>query len=191
MKWLFQIFLIIVMIVIGIIFYKNYFAKKVQITKETKIIINQEKDENKKNIIKNLKYNVKIRDSGTYEVSSDSSEIILIDDKEVILMKNVTAIFTSKNNKKLYIYSDIAEFDSSNYNTNFKNNIRITYENNYITSNKLNFDFEKNNILVYENVVYNGSEGKIFTDNIQIDLRLKNVNIFMNKKNKIIKGSLF
>ena len=84
-------------------------------------------------------------------------------------MKNVTAIFTDVNENKLYIYSDFAEFNSKNYNTSFKNNIKIRYQDHVITSKYLDFDFIKNNILVHENVEYNGNNGQFQTDNIKID----------------------
>ena len=106
-------------------------------------------------------------------------------------MKNVIATFTDKNNKKLYINSDYAEFNSSNYNTFFKDNIKVKYENNTITSNNLDFDFTNNNILVYENVVYIGTEGKVQTDNIKINLITKNTEIYMNHKTKNIKAISF
>ena len=69
----------------------------------------------------------------------------------------------------------------------FKNNIKIKYLDNVITSKYLDFDFIKNNILVRENVEYSGNKGQFQTDNIKIDLITKNVEIFMNEKNKNIK----
>ena len=84
-------------------------------------------------------------------------------------MKKVIAIFTDKN-KKLFIYSDYAEFNSSNYDTLFRENLKIEYENHIITADNLDFNFSENNILVYENVIYNSSNGKIETDNIKLNL---------------------
>ena len=49
-------------------------------------------------------------------------------------MEDVSAIFTDKNNKKVFINSNNAEFNSENYDTLFKGNIRIKYEDNLITS---------------------------------------------------------
>ena len=141
-----------------------------------------------KNLIKNLKYKVEIPDSGQYEIASKLSEVIILENGvEIIFMEDVSAIFTDKNNKKVFINSNNAEFNSNNYDTLFTGNIRIKYQDNLITSEKLHFNFIENNILVYENVIYKGLNGKIQTDNIKINLLSKNIEIFMNEKNKNVK----
>ena len=182
------------MIFIGNVFYSKYF--NTEKTKETKITIDNKileqtktnsKNQNQDNVIKNLRYNVDLIDSGKYEIKSDFSEVTIMDDAEIVKMRNVTAIFTDVNENKLYIRSDFAEFNSKNYNTSFKNNIKISYLDHVINSKYLDFDFIKNKILVHENVEYHGSNGQFQTDNIKIDLLTKNVEIFMNEKNKNIK----
>ena len=182
------------MIVIGNVFYSKYFKteKTIEIVSgiDNKILEKEKinsKSQNQDNIIKNLRYNVDLINSGKYEIKSDFSEVTILDGAEIVKMKNVTAIFTDFKKNKLYIYSDFAEFNSENYNTSFKNNIKIKYLDNVITSKYLDFDFIKNNILVHENVEYNGNNGQFQTDNIKIDLLTKNVEIFMNQKNKNIK----
>ena len=194
MKIFFQLFLLSLMIYIGNIFYEKYF--KIEKTKEivnsidTKIEeqakINSE-SQSQDNIIKNLRYNVDLLNSGKYEIKSDFSEVTILEGAEIVKMQNVTAIFTDVNENKLFIYSDSAEFNSANYNTSFKNNIKIRYLDHTITSEYLDFNFSKNNILVRENVKYYGNKGQFQTDNIKIDLLTKNVEIFMNEKDKNIK----
>ena len=205
MKLLFQIILMSLLVTISFIFYNKYFKETKIIEtnniKETKIQDNKnevskkidenelsneensENRENRENLIKNLKYSVELADSGKYEISSKLSQLIILQDGiEVIYMKDVSAIFTDKNNKKVFINSNNAEFNSKNYDTLFSGNIRIIYADNLITSEKLHFNFIENNILVYENVIYKGSNGKIQTDNIKINLLSKNIEIFMNEK---------
>ena len=207
MKLLFQITLLSLLVIISFIFYNKYLkeTKIVEINnnKETKIQDNKNEDSNKidenelsnkdnskdrKNLIKNLKYSVELTDSGKYEISSNLSELTILENGiEVIFMKDVSAIFTDKNNKKVFINSDNAEFNSDNYDTLFVGNIRIKYEDNLITSEKLHFNFIENNILVYENVIYKSLNGKIQTDNIKINLLSKNIEIFMDEKSKNVK----
>ena len=202
MKLLFQIVLMSLLVTISFIFYNKYFKETKIIEtnniKETKIedlnkideneLLNKENIKDRENLIKNLKYSVELADSGKYEISSKLSQIIILQDGiEVIYMKDVSAIFTDKNNKKVFINSNNAEFNSKNYDTLFSGNIRIIYADNLITSEKLHFNFIENNILVYENVIYKGSNGKIQTDNIKINLLSKNIEIFMNEKNKNVK----
>ena len=206
MKLLFQIILLSLLVIISFLFYNKYFkqTKIVEIidNKETKIqhnkneypkkideneLSNKENVEGKENLIKNLKYSVELADSGKYEIISNLSRLIFENGAEIVFMKNVSAIFTDKNNKKVFINSNAAEFNSENYDTLFSGNIRVKYEDNLITSGKLHFNFIENNILVYENVIYKGINGKIQTDNIKINLLSKNIEIFMNEKSKNVK----
>ena len=192
MKFLFQIALICLLIIVGFIFYEKYFRKiDVGVIQKDNITINNKEAEIKNNIIQNLTYNVKVKGSGYYEIKSNSSEVIIKDGIENILMESVEALFKDENNKMLYINSDFAEFNSKNYNTQFISNIKIKYEDNLITSNNLDFDFVNNNILVYNNVVYIGLDGKVHTDNIKINLISKNIEIYMNNKNNNIKAKSF
>ena len=207
MKLLFQITLLFFLVIISFIFYDKYFKKpkivEIKNNKETEIQDNKNEDskkidenefskkesnEGKENLIKNLKYSVELADSGKYEISSKLSQLIILENGiEVIFMRDVSAIFTDKNNKKVFINSNDAEFNSENYDTLFRGNIRIKYEDNLITSEKLHFNFIENNILVYENVIYKGKNGKIQTDNIKINLLSKNIEIFMDEKSKNVK----
>lgn len=195
MKLLLQIILLILLVIISVIFYNKYF-KKIEIveikTSEIKKVKEIEPDlQNENNIIKNLNYNVDLIDDGSYEIKSDLSEVIIKDGSEIVLMEKVVAIFTDKKEKKLFIYSDYAEFNSSNYNTLFRKNLKIEYKNHIITADNLDFNFAENNILVYENVIYSSINGKIETDNIKLNLISKKVEIFMNDNKKNIKVMSF
>ena len=188
MKSFSQLFLLFILVIIGIFFYNTYFIKNNIVTEtfdEKKV--DQKIVENKKNTITNLQYNVELKDSGKYEIKSKSSEIIYENGLELVFMKNVIAIFTDNKNRKILITSDLATFNSSNYNTFFKENIKIQYQNHTITSDKIDFNFIKNNILIYENVVYSGPKNKIHTDNIQINLITKNIDFYMNNSDENIK----
>ena len=203
MKLLLQISLFFIMLFIGYVFYNNYFTEKQTqknsiINSQTKknnnslktneIIIQEEENEKiKNNVIKNLKYKLNITENGTYEIKANSSEINLENGEEIVLMKGVIATFSDKNSNKLFISSDSAIFNSVNYNTLFSGNIKIQHEENIITSNKLEFNFIKNNILVYENVKYIGLRGEIIVDNIKIDLITRNIEFFMNNDNDNVK----
>jgi hypothetical protein len=194
MKSFFQFSLIFLFIFISFIFYERYFQKK-ESSKISEIIKDDDqieflrKDKNKiikikeNNLVKNLNYEVKLTESGNYEIKAKSSEISYVDNKEIVSMQKVIAIFTDKDNKKVIITSDEAIFDNYTYNTQFKKNIKIVYLDNIISSNFLDFNFTENNIIIYENVVYESIKGIIKADNIKMNLTTKNIDIFMNDIN--------
>ena len=189
MKVFLQTFLFLILIIISFFFYKTYFMKQEiveNIVIENKIIKNDTTE--KKNIITNLQYNVKLGNNGDYEIKSSSSEIIYENGVEIVFMQGVIAIFTDNQDRKAIITSDKASFNSSTYDTKFRDNIKIIYENHKITSDKINFDFKKNNILIFQNVVYTGLKEEINTDNIKINLVTKDLQFYMNseKENIII-----
>ena len=191
MKVFLQTFLFLTLIVIGFFFYQTYFIKKEIVEKiviENKI---KKKDiTEKKNIITNLQYNVKLENNGDYEIKSTSSKIIYENGFEIVFMEGVIATFTDNQNRKVVITSDKASFNSSTYDTKFRDNIKILYENHKITSDKINFDFKKNNILIFQNVIYTGLKEEINTDNIKLNLITKDVQFYMNSEKDNVKITL-
>ena len=102
MKFFLQFILTISLFVLGFVFYENYLVEKK--TTEEKKLITKTKDLNLKNkqieerdetnLIKNLNYNVELKESGNYEIKSLQSEIILGESgDEIVKMNKVTAIY--------------------------------------------------------------------------------------------------
>ena len=191
MKVFLQTFLFSILIIIGFFFYQTYFMKNESVEK---IVIENNIKKNditeKKNIITNLQYKVKLENNGNYEIKSTSSKIIYENGFEIVFMEGVIATFTDNQNRKVIITSDKASFNSSTFDTKFRDNIKILYENHKITSDKINFDFKKNNILIFQNVIYTGLKEEINTDNIKINLITKDVQFYMNSEKDNVKITL-
>jgi hypothetical protein len=193
MKKIIQIMLIIILIFISYIFYKIYFNKKKILATDTPINqSSKELDQSSKeidgNIIKNLKYEVKLEQNNEYTINAKWSKIHNKNNIEYVNMNDVTAIFVGENNKPLKISSDEAVYNSYNYETNFTKNVQIEYIGNIIYSEKLDLNFENNVALIYDNVRYNGTQGTMKTDNVKINLMTKKIDIYMNNINENIKG---
>ena len=186
MKRFIQLFLFFIIILIAVFFYKKYFFKKDISDGVNNISNNMPSIDNKNNVIKNLKYEIKLNDKSEYIISSELSEITNKNNIEIVLMKKVKAIFIDSNNAILTVTSDYAEFNSSVYDTSFRENVKVTYLNHFIYSEKLDLNLSKNNVIIYDNAIYQGDQGKIKADNMVLDLITKNIEIFMdNSKNKI------
>tara|TARA_B100001093_G_C26673333_1_gene947155 strand:+ start:385 stop:1023 length:639 start_codon:yes stop_codon:yes gene_type:complete len=195
-----QLILFIFLIAIIFIFYDTYFKKdnndeinkttsinkttkleeKNTKEKNTKEKNTKEKDTKENNIIKNLKYEISIREDNDYQITSELSEITYKDGAELILMKKVTAILVDEKNNSLFVTSDNASYNNDNYNTSFENNVEIKYLDNIIFAENMVLDFNNNFISVYNNVRYNGSLGNLEADNIKINLITKKIDVFMN-----------
>ncbi len=184
MKKTLQIVLFLLLIFLIYFFYKTQFKEeeKIKIKQETIDKINTDKVDN--NIIKNLEYDININENNNYNLTSEFNEIIYQGGFEIIKMRQVKGVFTSKDSEPIIITSDFASYNNENYNTTFERNIKITYIDNVIYGEILILDFEKNNITVSNNVKYDGPNGILHTDNILIDLITKKIDIFMDKSDK-------
>ena len=190
MKKFLQFFLLFLILLLGIYIYLNYFKfqSSSKQPKKNENLTEKNVSENKNNLIKNLRYNVKFNDNTEYVIISTLSELTYQDESEIVLMRNVTAKFIDDNlNTFLTINSDNAIYNNSTYNTLFEKNVRVQYMDNTILSEKLDINFKENLITVYDNIVYDGKEGKVKADNMIINLITKNVEIFMNNSKDKVK----
>ena len=172
-----QLSLFLLLIIISVIFYKKYFqsSQKVNTKVEKEILI-----ENQNNLIKNLKYNVNFENNTQYFITAELSELLYKDGSEFVKMQTVIAKFIDENNIPLIIESDSAIYNNTNYNTNFSENVKIIYLGNTILAENLELNFVENIVTIRNNVVYEGTQGLVKTDNIIINLITKKVEIFMN-----------
>ena len=95
-------------------------------------------------------------------------------------MYEVKAVFIDQNNLPLIITSKKAVYNNSNYNTNFREDVQIEYLDNKIFSDKMDLNFQNNIIKIFQNVRYVGAEGKLESDNIELNLITKEVNVYMD-----------
>ena len=184
-KIIIQVLLFILILIICFFSYNKYFTK-VDIPKIDNEKKEQVDNDSSNNLIKNLKYDVKFDNNTQYIITSDLSEITYLNNEEIVLMQVVEAIFQDEKGSILKITADKAIYNNSNYNTNFEKNVNITYLNEQIKSEKLLLDFDENIVTISDNIIYEGIQGLMKTDNIKIDLVTKNIKIFMNNsKDKI------
>ena len=185
MKTLFQILLFTILIFFCLIIYNKYFnIKKNSNLKiyEDSSVKNSIKSGN--NSIKDLLYNVKIQGDKEYIIKAKSGEISYINNSEIVLMKDVIAKIIFKNQTLMIIVSDEANYNALNYNTIFEKNVRVDYLNHIIKSNIIHLDNINDVIEIKDNVIYEGNYGKVFSENLSIDLLTKNINIYTKTPSK-------
>ena len=189
MKKVVLLTLFLIIVLLSVLFYKEYFhqIKKVEIEETNTLSKPLEKKEN--NFITNLRYEVFTNEQNEYIITSKLSEVTYDETGEVILMNEVNAILKNKidDEKHIYtIYSDKGKYNNELYYTNFYNNVKIKFAENTILADELILDLKKNLILINNNVKYNGTVVILKADNIKINLITRKIDIFMNDKNKNI-----
>ena len=187
-KFILQIILFsfIILIIGGTFYYINRDKKNDQELSNVDTERNQKKESKKKSsIIKNIKYTSSDNEGNKYEIIAKLGEVDF-NNQEIINMQNVQAIIALKDSEVIIINSDFAKYNTKNYDTQFSENVLMTYDEHIIRSKNLDLFFEKHIAQAMNNLVYENNTSRLRADKIEIDLITKNSKIFMyNKKQKI------
>ncbi|MDA8559570.1 LPS export ABC transporter periplasmic protein LptC [Candidatus Pelagibacter bacterium] len=180
MKKTIQIGLLCFLLISLFFFYKKYFVKNDIIITEIKTLKIDQTQKDVENIIKNLNYEIILDKNTKYTISSDLSELVYLENRELIKMKKVKGEIIDNNKITIIITSDRAEYNSLDHTTKFADNVLIEYLNNKIFSDNLDLNFNNNLIKIYKNVKYLGSNGEMVADNINVNILTKKINIYMD-----------
>lgn len=180
LRFFFQLFLILLVLYFSYNFFNKYFSQKEKV--ET---IEKTDDKLDVNIIKDISYLSKDDAGNIYEITAESG-LPINDDLNIIELKNVSAIIKFENNKEIIITSNIAIYNQENYDTEFKENVKINFETHNISCDNLKTEFSKNMAYLSGNLIYNNLSAKLFADVMEIDLQTKLTKTYMlNKKDKV------
>ena len=186
-KILIQLLLFIILVSTAVTYYYFYKNNKTnmnvnKINNNNEISINK----NSSNLIKNIYYVSTDNLGNKFIIKSKTGEINIVN-PDIVYMTNVEAIINLINSDPIIIKSNYAKYNKINYETNFKEDILLTYQAHRITSQNLDLSFENNLATIYNKIVYDNNNVKISADILEIDLITKNSKIFMNNEYKKIK----
>ena len=174
-----QLFLLMIVIVIAILFYKIYFVKENMPTISQKIDKNNSFDVKNSNLIYNIEYISEFKDGSFYVITSEVGELIF-NQPGLIKMKKVIATINLKNSSPINISADGAIYDNVNHNTKFYENVIMNYNEHNTNSDNLDLLLDKNLVTLFNNVIYKNLDAELKADKMEIDLITKNSKIFMN-----------
>ena len=181
-----QLFLFSLFLFLSIFYYYQYFNKESQNVVE----ITQDKDLKKKNnvtnLIADLRYFSVDEKGNKYEITSEYGETSP-DNSDIIMMKNVKAIIEIYNSDPIIITSNFAKYNVKNYDTSFRENILVKHVDNILNGENLDLSFQDNLMSMYNNIIYQNPDTKLFADKLEIDLITKDSKIIMNNKQSKIK----
>lgn len=181
-----QLFLFSLFLFLSIFSYYKYFNKESQNVTEVTQDKNLNKKNNETNLITDLKYFSIDEKGNKYEITSEYGEISP-DNPDIIMMKNVKAIIEIYNSDPIIITSNFAKYNVKNYDTNFEENILVKHADNKLNGENLDLSFQDNLMSMYNNIIYQNPDTKLFADKLEIDLITKDSKIIMNNKQSKIK----
>jgi len=191
---------ILLTILIFILWYIFYFylsgeSKFVELSnnnlENNKVYLNSNQEANKEDInsnreiTENLVYKSKDAKGNKYLLKSKFGETNE-ENKNIILLNQVTAIIDLINRPPITIKSDYAEYDYENLNTKFFDNVEIKYNSNIVRSDNFDLIFNENIANMYNNVFFKNNSSNAKADLINLNFLSGNVNIKMYEKNKKI-----
>ena len=172
---------IVVLLCIIAIFIFVYFQIK-RNNKENEII-SSTKDTYNSNLLEKIKYTAIDANGNEYIIEAEKGEIDL-KNSDVIFLENVKSLIKLKNTDIVNITSKFGKYNAGNYDTIFSKNVVITYLDNKITGEYLDFSLFQNRMIVSRNVVITDLENIVKADVIELDIKTKDTKIFMFEKNK-------
>ena len=210
LKSLIQVVIILIIIIILGSVYFNYFSnynelslqeqedETVELKVETEIPKEEAKVETEipkeeakvkkpkiANLVKDVEYLTTDENGNKYKILAKSGRTNS-DNKNVLDLDNVRGFITSDKRSTIYIVSDFAEYNSSELNSNFYQNVVINYEDKEITCDNFEIDMKTNIAVAYNNVVVTDPKSIMKAGIITLDIETKVININPdNKKNKV------
>ena len=144
-----------------------------------------EEDKNASNIISDLSYKNIDHKGNIFNINSKITKIFE-EEEDLNFMEVVVARIFLLDGRVIEIFADKAIYNTINYNTEFVGNVLVVEDENKITSNNLDFIFDKNLITIYNNVKYKGYNKFLTADKVDINLLNHKVNVYMyDKMNKV------
>ena len=181
----------------------NYFNETERLEKsleqslDMKKIVKKDKDndsvieegKNTSNIISDLSYKNVDHKGNIFNISSKITKIFF-DKDDLNFMEVVVCRIFLLNGRVIEIFADKAIYNTINYNTEFIGNVHVVEDENKITSNNLDFIFDKNLVTIYNNVKYKGYNKFLTADKVDINLLNHKVNVYMYDKMSKVKANL-
>ena len=156
--------------------------KKIEITEKKNIEITEERIESS-NIIEDVSYSAKDTKGNEYFLKASEGTIDQ-NDSNYIFLKSVNALINLKNYNLVEISSDFGKYNINNYDTIFSKNVIITYLDNKITGDYLDFSWEKNLMIISRDVILKNNKSSLQADVIEVNIETRDIKIFMYEENK-------
>ena len=190
-KIIFGTSLLILFFSLSIFFYfKSNTEKKLVEKKKIELIKKDEKISEQKlessNIMEDVSYSAKDTKGNEYFLKA-SEGVIDQNDSKYIFLRSVNGVINLKNYRIIEISSDFGKYNINNYDTIFSKNVIITYLDNKISGDYLDFSWDKNQMIISRDVVLKNDKSSLRADVIEVNIKTKDMKIFMYEENQKVK----
>ena len=176
-----QIFLIFLTFIFSFIFLNQTLKKEKKIVSKVEV----QKKEPENNMIEGIKYFSKDMKGNTYLIESKNGTINK-ENPDIIYLVDVEAEINFDKDQLIKVTSNKAVYNINNYDTEFSDNVKLSYEDNKISCKNIIVKFSENYAILSGNLVYNNLLTSLFADQMKIDLITRATKTSMiNKQDKV------
>ena len=181
-KFLLQICIIFVTVILSAFFFNKIFLKKDVTTLENKEVLKS----SEKNLIEGIQYFSKDLKGNTYLIEANNG-IMDQNNQNIIYLKNVKAKINFDEKKIVTISSDRAIYNIDNFDTEFLDNVNLSYDKNKLTCDKILAKFSQNYAILTGNLIFKNLVTKLYADQMEVDFITRTTKTSMFDKNNKIK----
>ena len=158
--------------------------EKVELIEKKNIELTEEKIESA-NVIQDVSYSAKDTKGNEYFLKASEGTIDQ-NQSNYIFLKSVKGVINLKNYELIEISSNFGKYNVNNYDTIFSKNVVISYLDNKIKGDYLDFSLDKKLMIVSKDVTIKNNKNFLSADVIEINIETKDLKIFMYEEDKKI-----
>ena len=157
-------------------------TEKVDLIKKKSVEVIEEKIESS-NIIQDVSYSAKDTKGNEYFLKAGEGTIDQ-NQSNYIFLKSVKGVINLKDYELIEISSNFGKYNINNYDTIFSKNVVISYLDNKIKGDYLDFSLDKKLMIVSKNVTMKNNKNSLSADVIEVNIETKDLKIFMYEEDK-------
>ena len=156
--------------------------EKVELIEKKKIELINEKIESA-NIIQDVSYSAKDTKGNEYFLKASEGTVDQ-NQSNFIFLKSVKGVINLKDYELIEISSNFGKYNINNYDTIFSKNVVISYLDNKIKGDYLDFSLDKKLMIVSKDVTIKNNKNSLSADVIEVNIETKDLKIFMYEEDK-------
>ncbi len=135
------------------------------------------------NTFSDVNYSTKDAKGNEYIIKAKKGEVDY-SDPNTIFLTDVYSIIRLTNSNNIEITSNFGKYNTVNFDTIFSKNVIVTYLENKINGEYLDFSIGRNLMIISKNVIYKNLDNILKADVVEIEVDTKNTKIFMHNIEK-------
>ena len=156
--------------------------EKVELIEKKNVEVSEEKIENA-NIIQDVSYSAKDTKGNEYFLKASEGTIDQ-NHNNFIFLKSVKGVINLKDYELIEISSNFGKYNINNYDTIFSKNVVITYLDNKIKGDYLDFSLDKKLMIISKDVTIKNNKNSLNADVVEVNIETKDLKIFMYEEDK-------